>query len=157
MISQKDVVVPVGIPYLVNSSALSIMPENINVLLDGSNDKIWYIGNFKKHVENSYYQPSQDGASYLDRLEGQLLVQTKYSSQTNNLIGVESFINKGNIPPEITVDKDKTNIDYLYFSSGSLDGDKVKGISDSNWFRLDNELVGSVRRQEIYNVTDLIE
>jgi hypothetical protein len=152
VISKNPITGPITISYIVADDALNL-PENINVLLDGSNDKVWYIDNFKKHAENSYYQSSQDGASYLDRLEGKLTVQTKYSSQSNNVIGLESFVNKNKIPPELTVYQEKTNIDYIYFSPGSMNGNKVKGISNSNWFRIDNQ----DQHQTTYGVNELIE
>jgi hypothetical protein len=145
VISKNPITVLITISYIVANDALNL-PENINVLLDGSNGKVWYIDNFKKHVENSYYQSSQDGASYLDRLEGELEKQTKYSSQSNNEIGLESFIHK-------TVATDKTNIDYIYFSTSSVDGDKVKGISNSNRFRIDDQN----QHQTTYGVDALIE
>jgi hypothetical protein len=152
VISQQGIVVPITIPYIVNSSALSLLSGNINVLLDGDNGKVWYIENFKEHVDNSYYHPSETGASYLDRLEGKRYIQNKYSSQTNYDIGLESFINKRKIPQEIPVDVGKTNIDYLYFSSGSLDGDKIKGVSTPyNSFRID------VNHQQNYSVQSITE
>jgi hypothetical protein len=118
----------------------------------------------KKHIEgltstnddHSYYQTSNDGPSYLDRLEGRYSIDPKYSSQTDKEIGLESFVDKTIFPGELSPDQERTNIDYLYFSS-TITGDKIKGISNSNWFRIDDELVGGIGRQEIYNVTNLIE
>jgi len=136
VVSELGITTPPNIPYVINNDALSNISDGMNVLLDVNKitgqGKVWYIDNFKKHVENSYYQSSQDGASYLDRLEGELEKQTKYSSQSNNEIGLESFIHK-------TVATDKTNIDYIYFSTSSVDGDKVKGITNpTNSFTIDN-------------------
>ncbi len=141
-----------GIPFIVNSSATSLISEGEPVLLDGDNHEVWYIDNFKKHIENSYYQSSQYGASYLDRLEGNLTKGTKYSSPSNNEIGLESFIAKNKIPVGSGIDYEKTNIDYIYFNStSSADGDEVKGIS-SNYFRIDDE------HQSIYGIdSSLIE
>jgi hypothetical protein len=157
-ISEVDGLGSIGKPYVINASATSLIPLNISVLIDGINGKVWYIDNFKKHVENSYYQSSQYGASYLDRLEGRTEIHPKYN-QLNRVIGLESFINKAEIPPEITVDEGKTNTDYLYFSSGSFNVNKVKGVStDYNWFKIDNETsMGNVGHQVIYNVAYLIE
>jgi hypothetical protein len=154
VISETDILVPVTIPYIVNSSALNLIPAGINVLLDGSEGKVWYIENLKEHTENSYYQPSTNGPSYLDRLEGKLQVQAKYSSQSNNVIGLESFVNKAKIPPELTVNLEKTNIDYLYFSDSFVEGDRVKGLSAS--FRIDDLSSLGSTHQEIYNVTELV-
>jgi hypothetical protein len=154
VISETDIIVPITIPYIVNSSALNLIPAGINVLLDGSGEKVWYIENLREHVGNSYYQPSTNGPSYLDRLEGKLEVQAKYASQSNNVIGLESFIDKAEIPAELTVDLEKTNIDYLYFSDTFVGGDGVKGLSAS--FRIDDLPSLGSTHQEIYNVTELV-
>lgn len=142
----NPVLTPISSPYVVKTGALNLISEGVSVLLDGDNSTVWYIDNFKEHVENSYYQPSDEGPSYLDRLEGETGIQSKYSSQTNNNIGLESFIDKREI-------SEKTNIDYLYFSS-EPDGNKVKGVSTtSNWFRID-DING---RQQNYSVDQIIE
>jgi hypothetical protein len=146
-----------GIPFIVvNNGETDNISEGQNILLDTNSitgqGKVWYIDNFKKHIENSYYQSSSVGASYLDRLEGNLIKGTKYSSPNNNEIGLESFINKNKMSPDMTVDEEKTNIDYIYFSPGSANGKMVKGISNSNWFRIDDQ------HQPIYGIdSSLIE
>jgi len=142
-----------GIPFIVQGGATDLISDGQNILLDGNgaNSRVWYIDNFKEHVDNSYYQSSAAGASYLDRLEKRTSIHTKYSSQTNNDIGLESFIDKRKIPAEIPVDAERTNIDYLYFSSGP-DGNKVKSISTaSNSFRID------AGHQQNYSVDQIIE
>lgn len=116
----------------------------------------WNIGNLEKDIENSYYHPSLNGASFLDRLEGKLEVQLKYQSQASEIIGLESFVNKGLISAAgIRVDIGKTNIDYLYFSSTSYPGRKVSGL-DTTSFRIDEELCGSQNHTEIYGVSSLL-
>ncbi len=153
VVSENDITVAINIPYVVHNNARNLIPNETNVLLDVNSvtgqGKVWYIDNFKEHVDNSYYQSSATGAGYLDRLEGKTTVQSKY--QTNNNIGLESFIDKSKIPAEIPVDVDRTNIDYLYFSLGP-DGNKVKVISTmSNSFRID------VGHQQNYSVDEIIE
>ena len=155
VISENSIEGAITIPYVVKSGAKNNISEGMNVLVDvvAGQGRVWYIENFKEHIENSYYQPSDEGPSYLDRLEGKTEIQSKYSSQTINVIGLESFIKKQNIPPGVPVDVDKTNIDYLYFSSGPL-GNEVKGISTvSNSFRID-DING---RQQNYSVDQIIE
>ncbi len=155
VVSENPITVGITIPYVVRSGAKNNVSDGMEVLVDvnpGVTGRVWYIENFKEHVDNSYYQPSITGASYLDRLEGEIEIQSKYSSQTNNMIGLESFIDKSEIPSEIPVDADRTNIDYLYFSSGP-DGKQVKGVSTgSNWFRID-DIDG---RQQNYSVDQII-
>lgn len=136
-----------GIPYLVNSSALNLISSGINILLDGNN-KTWFIDNLKNHVENSYYYSSNDGPSFLDRLEGKLTCD--YCSLTSNTIGLESFVNKDEfISLSLPVDLNKTNVDYLYFNSSySSTVCKVKGLSST--FRIDPQ------HEITYNVTHLV-
>ena len=166
VISKVDILVDPTIPFIDDVSTIDVISEGQNILLDGNgvNSKVWYIGNFKKHIEgltstnddHSYYQTSNDGPSYLDRLEGRYSIDPKYSSQIDKEIGLESFVDKTIFPGEVSPDQERTNIDYLYFSSTTT-GDRIKGISNSNWFRIDDKLVGGIGRQEIYNVTNLIE
>jgi len=147
VISQVTNTTPITIPYLINSSALSLISSGINVLLDGNEEKVWYIDNLIIHTENSYYQSSVNGPSYLDRLEGNLTTSIKYSSQTNNVIGLESFINKNELGLKgVPIITERTNVDYLYFTGGTL-GSCVKGLDSS--FRIDSG------HEDIYNVTDL--
>ncbi len=151
VISETDILIPITVPYVVNSSALSLIPSNINLLLDGDNGKVWFIDNFKKHVENSYYYSSNNGPSFLDRLEGNLTCN--YCSLTPNIIGLESFVNKKElISLGLPIVENKTNIDYLYFSESFVSGEKVKGITDDfNYFRIDSS------HQPIYGVEFIIE
>jgi hypothetical protein len=134
-------------PYINNTfNSTKIIKTGTNILLDGDTGKVWYIDNLIEHTENSYYIPSDNGPSYLDRLEGELSVQNKYSSQTDKTIGIESTVNKNNLYLwGISVAVGDTNIDYLYFSGSS--GNCVKGLDST--FRIDNS------HKEAYNVTDL--
>ena len=147
VISQVTNTTPITIPYLINSSALSLISSGINVLLDGNEEKVWYIDNLIIHTENSYYQSSVNGPSYLDRVEEKLQVQSKYSSQTTNTIGLESFIDKNELGLKgVPIVIERTNADYLYFTGGTL-GSCVKSLDST--FRIDND------HKDIYNVTDL--
>ena len=143
VINESDFPDP-GIPFIVKSGATSLISDGQPILLDGDNLRVWYIENFRNHIdglseeEHSYYQASDDGPSYLDRLEGRYSIDPKYSSQSDKTIGLESFVDKTIFPEGFSPEQERTNIDYLYFSS-STTGDKVKGVSDSNWFRIDAE------------------
>jgi len=157
VISETDIVPPpLVIPYLVNSSALSLIQNGMNVLLDGNNGvnpKVWFIDNFIKDTENSYYHPSEEGPSYLDRLEGRFFTHDKYK-QANKTIGLESFVNKLDLYYSgATIIQEKTNVDYIYFSTSSPTFKKVKGLdklTPDPYFRIDDEHKG------VYNVTDLV-
>lgn len=151
VISEEDIVIPISIPYVVNSSAMSLIRNGTNVLVDGDNGNVWFIDNLIEDTENSYYHPSENGPSFLDRLEGKLQLQSKYSDQTSNIIGLESFVNKNTLYSKgIPITEGKTNIDYIYFSTSSPSASKVKGLDSS--FRIDN--VDSHR--EVYNVSQLL-
>lgn len=116
----------------------------------------WNIDNLKKDIENSYYHPSSKGASFLDRLEGKLEVQSKYQSQASGAIGLESFVDKGLISAAgVPVDVEKTNIDHLYFSSATYPGRKVSGLETTS-FRIDEEVDGSQNHTGIYGVSSLL-
>lgn len=146
--------------YVKNANnAMNLIPNDTYVLIDGDGNSVWYIENLRYDVENSIYHSSTSGASFLDRLEGKNFVQTKYSSQTNNTIGLERFLDKEylislDFGP---VDTERTNIDYLYFSeySGVVNG--VKGLDiDFLDFKIDNEASLGSTHQVIYGVSNLL-
>lgn len=140
------------IPYVnyTNPMATSKLSTGMKILVDGDNGKVWYIDNFKTHAENSYYNASEKGPSFLDRLEGRFRIKDEYASQTSNMIGLESFINKYSFwSLNIEINETKTNIDYVYFNT-SIDegGREVKGLDPS--FIMDNE------HKNAYNVSDIL-
>jgi hypothetical protein len=139
-------------PYVNNTvDATKKISSGMNILVDGNSNKVWFIDNLIEDTENSYYHSSENGPSYLDRLEGRLYIDSKYSSQTDKNIGLESFVNKNYLwSAGITVIEDKTNVDYIYFSVNSPAVNKVKGLDEN--FRIDDE----DNHQETYNVTELL-
>jgi hypothetical protein len=106
--------------------------------------------NLQDDLDNSFYHPSLNGASFLDRLEGKYFVQAKYAASVN--IGLESFVDKDKLASAgLPVNGDATNIDYLYFSSAAS-GYHVSGMPTD--FRLDNQTtIDSKTHLQIYNVT----
>jgi len=100
---------------------------------------------------NSYYHPSLYGASFLDRLEGQYTVQSKYAK--NVPIGLERFVNKDTINSVgLSTSTSLTNIDYLYFAGSSVAAYNVTGMPSN--FRIDNQTtINSYTHLQIYNVT----
>jgi len=143
-----------GIPYVnyTNPIATSELSTGMKILINGDNGKVWYIENFKTHVENSYYNASNNGPSFLDRLENKSVIQSKYSSQTTNTIGLESFVSKYNFywHSGLSIDQTRTNIDYLYFNTNNpIDSKGVKGL-DPQYFVIDND------HDDAYNVQDIL-
>ncbi|MBD3155260.1 MAG: hypothetical protein GF368_01230 [Candidatus Aenigmarchaeota archaeon] len=151
VISTQEVSNMTIIPYVYGvSNVTGMIPNNTYVLVDGDEDKIWHIENFTDHATQGYYYSSNRGPSFLDRLEGKLYIQGKYSSQTTNTIGLESFINKTDlVAHKLTVVNSKTNIDYLYFSNITYTGEEVKGVD--NYFRIDDN------HTSIYGVDEILE
>jgi len=148
----------ITIVYVDNfNGAMSVIKNHTYVLVDGDNGEIWDIEGLRVDVNESRYSPSAVGGSFLDRLEGSLLVQSKYSSQTTNIIGLESFVDKDELSLQgLIVDLEDTNVDYLYFANASYTTNKIKGTSSS--FRIDSEIdLGGQTHVQIYNVTDLLE
>jgi hypothetical protein len=136
-------------PYVENTiEATNKLSNGTNVLIN--NDNVYYIDNFKQHVENSYYNESDEGPSFLDRLERKLVIQDKYKTQTPYIIGLESFINKYQFwISKIEIDENKTNVDYIYFNSSlNPDSKGVKGLHPT--FRIDDE------HKVSYNVSDIV-
>lgn len=142
-------------PY-VNSTgdATKKLSTGMKVLVDGDNRNVLYIENFIKYAENSYYNASQNGPSYLDRLENKSVIQAKYRDQTTNTIGLESFVNKHDFYwiYGISIDQSRTNIDYLYFNKTlSVISKGVKGL-DPQYFKIDIDY----DRDDAYKVSQIL-
>ncbi len=139
------------------ANAMSLVPNNTKILVDSSSGKIWHIENLETDVNNSYYHPSSNGASFLDRLEGMLSVQSKYSSQSSSVIGMESFVNKTYFSLlGLPVIVSKSNIDHLYFSNTTYTTYKVKSMEST--FRVDKELdLNNTAHDVIYGVQETLE
>ncbi|MEM5874960.1 MAG: hypothetical protein QXW01_02090 [Candidatus Aenigmatarchaeota archaeon] len=126
----------------------------VNVIRRSPNWPKYYYDNTTNLLDdmsNSYYNPSLNGASFFDRLEGKYFVQEKYRRE--NIIGLESFVNKEKIElVGLPVRYNQTNIDYLYFSNFLVQSFKVYGMPDN--FRLDNETtINNKTHLQIYNVS----
>jgi phosphohistidine swiveling domain-containing protein len=156
VISEAELSTELTVPHVARASAATeLVPNRTAILLDGDEGKVWHIDNLKTHVENSWYQTSTYGASFLDRLEGKLWVQERYARQTPHLIGLESFIDKNYLGlMEIPVRYNQTNIEYLYFNMSEIVGWGVKGLDPS--FRIDNETSLGSTHQAIYQVTQIL-
>jgi hypothetical protein len=109
--------------------------------------------NLDDDLTNSYYHPSLNGASFLDRLEGKYTVQSKYLSASP--VGMESFVDKDEIfYSGLGIQLNATNIDYFYFSGSGVSAYRISGMQDN--FRLDDEnTIEGKNHLEIYNVTIL--
>jgi len=156
LVSEEDISTGITIKYVVNATgAMDLIPNSTEILLDCENNNVWAIQNLIEDTENKYYHSSTDGASFLDRLEGELFVQDKYKIAANP-IGLESFVDKDYLSRlDIPVRDSQTNIDYLYFSNDpSIVVDGVKGLDED--FRIDNETSLSSSHHIIYGVSQLL-
>ena len=86
------------------------------------------VSNLLSHTENSYYIASSSAPSFLDRLEGKLEADEN---------GIESLV----YLPELSLQgipvKDKSIVDYIYFSDSNPISYHIQGMP--NWFKLDSE------------------
>jgi hypothetical protein len=155
LVTDSNAPIGVTVPTVANASSLSNIPNNTVILVDGEQGEVWNINNLYEHATGSKYYMSTNGASFLDRMEGKYQVQSKYSSQTNYTIGIESVVDKGYLDDLLLpVDMAKTNVDYIYFSNSSLNGNGVKGLDPS--FKIDNSATLGSTRYAVYEVTDLV-
>lgn len=157
VVSQSSAISGITVTYVYNASnAMSIIPNDTNVLADGSNGAVWYIENIVTDSINSYYHPSSVGGSILDRLEGMLTAQSKYTSQSNNTIGIESFVNKTILSSlGLPVDNSRSNVDYIYFSGGTYATYQVKGMDST--FRIDKQVdLNNNTHDVVYNVSGIL-
>ena len=149
-----------SIPFVSGvNNATKILPNNTKLLINER--KVWYIENLKDHLRNSFYITSNKGGSFLDRLEGKLEVQEKYRSKSENVIGLESLVNKVYLKSlDLPISGEKSNVDHLYFSEVSHTAKPVKGFYLEGFgyeLRMDSELCGDLSHAEIYQVNEILE
>jgi len=84
--------------------------------------------NLYEHLENRYYINSTLAPSFLNRFEGNL---TKDENGIESLVYLPDLSNQG-----ISI-KDKSCVDYIYFSSSNPSSQIISGMP--SWFKLDNE------------------
>ncbi|MFA6035661.1 MAG: hypothetical protein WC759_01765 [Candidatus Micrarchaeia archaeon] len=90
-------------------------------------------------VANSLYVNSSDGPSFMDRLEDNLIVPSKYNLMTSSQIGLASIVNVQDlINYGLEVDENQTSVDYVYFGTIPVQGYPVNGSSYA-WLRLNDE------------------
>jgi len=107
---------------------------------DNNTNNLSYLAN------TSEYTPWSGAPSFLMRLEGDL-------NASPDGYGIESFVNLIQLTNLELTTKNKTVIDYIYFSNDNPQKWNVEGMPP--WFRLDNQSNGTVDHLEKYNVTHL--
>ncbi|MFH1750782.1 MAG: hypothetical protein ABH863_03830 [Candidatus Micrarchaeota archaeon] len=88
-------------------------------------------------VLQEIYLSSDEGASFLDRMEGKSFLQGKYAALSTNTIGLESIVNLQKIASiGLPLRDNQTAVDYMYFNSSIFQGCDVLNGSYS-WLKLD--------------------
>lgn len=114
--------------------------------IDGNYD----FTNLKEDIKNGYYHPSKVGASFLDRLEGNLVTSSKYQNlapSPDTIIGLEFFVNRLKLPTDDPTYNQKANqsvIDHLYWDTQaykgySIDHPDIRDDPEVNWFKIDKD------------------
>ncbi|MBU0894688.1 MAG: hypothetical protein KKF48_00290 [Nanoarchaeota archaeon] len=81
------------------------------------------------HVDKGYYAANSEAPSFLDRFEGNI---------GPNINGIESFVNIPDLSAQALIIRDKSCIDYIYFSSlNPVAHDSVPNMP--SWFKIDAE------------------
>jgi len=113
--------------YTINSNA-RVSRKIYSTIYEGNYVSGGDYSNLIEHVNKGYYSANTDAPSFLKKLEGD------FSADEN---GIESFV----ILPEFSAQglsvKDKTCIDYIYFSSNTPVSYSYSSVA--NWFKIDNE------------------
>lgn len=86
------------------------------------------LANLNDHLDKGFYAVNSFGPSFLKRLEGDL-------SEDPN--GIESFVNIPDFSSQGLITKDKSVVDYIYFSSENPISHTVSGMP--SWFKIDSE------------------
>lgn len=113
----------ITIPHVIGNIS-KIKNESYYVLKNGN---AYNVDNIYFSLKNQLCFRSNEGASFLDRLEGRNFLSNKFKLAEN--VGLECFVDKDYLELSgADVYMNKTNIDYLYFSSLSITSYKVSGF-----------------------------
>lgn len=111
--------------YSLNTNNLvtnNITRTPFTIFVQGNN-----LSNLTAQALNSYYKESTTAPSFLDRLGGKL---------TANPEGIESFVNLQKLSNQGLAIKEKSVVDYIYFSSENPSSSHITGMPE--WFSIDD-------------------
>jgi hypothetical protein len=149
IVSEGDIVIPAGLTGKAitgASGARNKIRNNTKIYLDQNTKKVWDLSNLTMDIANGYYQSSENGASFLDRLEGNIMLSPKY------MYGIETFVYLPDLTDaDLPVNTLASCIDYQYWQDVAGSGIR-NGNYDTvyNWFKIDNN------NAIIYGIGDLI-
>jgi hypothetical protein len=149
VVSESDTIIPdtfTGVAITGATNAMQIIENGTKIYLDEGTKKVWDLGNLTLDIKNGYYHPSNYSASFLDRLEGNISLSTKYK------YGIETFVNLEDLTTaDIDINSYASCLDYEYW--GNIYGYTVRnGDYDPvfNWFKISQDSA------IIYGINDLI-
>jgi len=139
VVSEGDVIISQGFSKTIISGAsraTSIVNNGTRIYLDVSTKKAWDLSNLTSDITNGYYHNSSMGASFLDRLEGNITL-----SVDRYPYGLETFV----YLPDLTAENLEVNslascVDYQYWRD--VAGSSIRnGVYDPvfTWFKIDEE------------------
>ena len=145
VVSEGDIIIPATLAKPIISgviNATKIIQNGTKIYLDNSTMKVWDLSNLTtdiKKINNTfyhYYHNSSKGASFLDRLEGNITLSSKYQ------YGLETFVDLEEFPTEL-VEATNSIIDYNYWNDTSgtsiRNGDYDGPTGVFSWFKINTE------------------
>ena len=112
--------------YVINTNGLvtnKLIKTPYTTFVSGFN-----IANLSSHLENSYYTASTSAPSFLKKLQGDT------SADPN---GIESLVNLAKLSTQGIEARDKSIVDYIYFSASNPPHCNVLPAGMPAWFKLD--------------------
>lgn len=108
-------------------------------IIEFNSSSVLGVSAFDSATSQGLYWPSQDGASFLDRLEGRAYTSEYYASQGEGVVGMQSVVDLGYlIAQELPVELNKSVVDNHYFNETAPEAWAVEG-SAYWWAYLDEE------------------
>jgi len=98
------------------------------------------VSNLEEHVERGYYAANNNSPNFISRFEG------NFSADET---GIESFVNIPELSSQNMDTKDKTAIDYIYFSTNDPAYYIISGLPD--WVKIDNN---HLTKYQVENLTE---
>jgi len=105
-----------------------------NKYVNGTN-----VTNLKNHINEKYYAANNQSPSFINRFEG------NFSANKN---GIESFVNVLELSSQGLNVKEKSSIDYIYFSANNPPYHQISGLD--SWIKIDEN---HLTKYQVENLT----
>lgn len=157
VVSETDIFIPDAIrgkAITGATNAMNLIKNETKIYLDATTKKVWDLSNLTSDVKMTsdvkngyYYHNSNGGASFLDRLEGNVTLSPKYQ------YGLETFVNLTEISGAgIPAKTANSVIDHKYWTD--VAGNQIRNGNYDNlfsWFRIDSSSAND------YGISDLLK